>query len=146
MAETQTASTGYNGEVHIHDGTTLYELVGVTGFKPPNQSRERVDASTLKDLRPVTIGGRYVDGEVSVGLIYRPMSTTDELLSVLVVSQEAVAMKLVIPELDGAPVQDMNFTGRVTGYEIDDLSAESAMTATVTIEVVGAVTKSAHTP
>ena len=83
------------------------------------------------------------DGEVSVGLIYRPMSTTDELLSELVVSQEAVAMKLVIPELDGDPVQQWTFNGRVTGYEIDDLSAESAMTATVTIEVVGAVTKAA---
>jgi hypothetical protein len=143
MAETQTASTGYNGEVWIHNGTILYELVGVTGFKPPNQSRERIDASTLKDLRPVTIGGRYVDGEVTVGLIYRPESTTDTMLSALVVSQEAVDMKLVIPAIDGDPAQDLTFDGRVIGYEVDDLSAESAMTATLTIEVVGAVTKAA---
>lgn len=145
MAETQSASTGYNGEVWIHDGSALYEIRGVQGFKPPNQSRERIDASTLKDLRPVTIAGRYVDGEVTVSLLYRPTSTTDVLLHTLNGSQDLVDMKLCIPELDGDLVEDWLFTGRVTGYEIDDLVADAPMTATVTISIEGEVTREAHT-
>jgi hypothetical protein len=144
MAETQTASTGYNGEVWVHDGTALYELRGVQGFKPPNQSRERVDASTLKDLRPVTIGGRYTDGEVTVTLLYRPRSTTDQLLQTLNASQDLVAMKLCIPELDGDLVEDWLFTGRVLGYEIGDLAADAAMTVALTIGIEGEVAREDH--
>lgn len=141
MAETQAASTGYNGKVYIHDGTALYLLVGVTSIKLPNQTRERVDASTLADLRPVSIPGRYADGEASVGLIYRPGSTTDTLLLASTTSAALLAMKIVIPKADGTAAFDITFSGYVLGYEVDDMSVDSAMSATVTISVATATTQ-----
>ena len=96
MAETQEASTGYNGEVWINDGTDLYELVGVQGFGLPQNRRARVDASTLKDLRPKTIPGRFENSEFTVTLLYRPGSTTDTLLHELNESSEERAMKIAI--------------------------------------------------
>lgn len=143
MAEDIEASTGYNGEVHINDGTDLYELVGVTGFGLPQNRRERVDASTLKDLRPVTIPGRYESGEFTVSLLYRPGSTTDTLLHELNESSEQRAMKIAIPEQDGSITEEWSFGGEVTGYEQDELSTDSAMMATVTIEVQTPITRAA---
>ncbi len=141
MAETQEASTGYNGEVWINDGTDLYELVGVTGFGLPQNRRERVPAATLKDSRPKTIAGRYIDGEFTVQLLYRPQSDTDVLLHELNESGEERAMKLAIPEQDGTIVEEWAFTGEVTGYEPNELDAETAMTATLTIEVQTDITR-----
>ncbi len=141
MAETQEASTGYNGEVHINDGTDLYELVGVQGFGLPQNRRERVDASTLKDLRPKTIPGRYESSEFTVTVLYRPQSDTDALLHELNESSEERAMKIAVPEQDGTLAEEWSFTGEVTGYEVDDLDAGAAMTATVTIEVQSAITR-----
>ena len=145
MAETQEASTGYNGEVWINDGTDLYELVGVTALGVPQNRRERVDASTLKDLRPQTIPGRYQTSEFTASILYRPGSTTDTLLHELNESSERRAMKIGIPEQDGTLVQELTFEGEVTGYDVDELSAESAMTATVTIEVQSDITRTAVT-
>ena len=141
MAETQEASTGYNGEVWINDGTDLYELVGVTGFGLPQNRRERIDASTLKDLRRVTIPGRYEQSEFTVTLLYRPQSDTDTLLHELNESGEQRAMKVAIPEPDGTIAEEWAFTGEVTGYEPGELDADAAMTATLTIEVQSAIAR-----
>ena len=141
MAEDVEASTGYNGEVWINDGTDLYELVGVQGFGLPQNRRQRVDASTLKDLRPKTIPGRYENSEFTVTLLYRPGSTTDTLLHGLNESSEERAMKIAIPEQDGTITEEWAFTGEVTGYVPGDLDAEAAMTATLTIEVQSAITR-----
>lgn len=51
MAETQVASTGYNGEVHLStDGTALNldELVQVVSFSLPSDTAERVETTHLK--------------------------------------------------------------------------------------------------
>ena len=141
MDEDVEASTGYNGEVWINDGTNLYELVGVTGFGLPQNRRERVDASTLKDLRPKTIPGRYENSEFTVSLLYRPGSTTDTLLHSLNESSAQRAMKIAIPEQDGTIAEEWSFDGEVTGYEQAELDAETAMTATLTIEVQSAITR-----
>lgn len=131
MSEEQEASTGYNGEVWI-DGV---ELVGVTGFGLPQNRRERVDASTLKDLRPVTIPGRYENAEFTVTLLYRPGSTTDTTCHTLNESSDQRPITIKIPQQDGTIVEEWSFDGEVTGYEVDELSSGDAMKATVTIEV-----------
>ena len=141
MAEDIEASTGYNGEVWIHDGTSLYELVGVTGFGLPQNRRERVPASTLKDLRPVTIPGRYQTSEITVSILYRPGSTTDTLLHELNEGSDQREMKLGIPEQDGTLVEEWTFQGEVTGYDVAELDADTAMTATVTLEVQTDITR-----
>lgn len=143
MAETQEASTGYNGEVWINDGTDLYEIVGVTGFGLPQNRRQRVDASTLKDLRPKTIPGRYENSEFTVSLLYRPGSTTDELLHELNETSVQRAMKVSIPEQDGTITEEWTFDGEVTGYEQSELDGDAAMSATLTIEVQSAITRTA---
>lgn len=144
MAETQTASIGYKDEVWVHDGTALYKLIGVTGFEPAPETRELIDASTLEDLRPVMISGRYQEGSLTVSLNYRPRSTTDTLLHELRDSAEVVAMKIVIAELDGDLVEDWTFEGRVTGYGPDNIGGGELKTATAEISIVGAITRAAH--
>ena len=141
MAEDKEASTGYNGEVWINDGSALYELVGVTGFGLPQNRRERVDATTLKDLRPKTIPGRYESSEFTVELLYRPGTTTDALLHELNESSDQREMKIAIPEQDGTIAEEQTFSGEVTGYAIADLDGGAAMTATVTIEVQSAIVR-----
>jgi hypothetical protein len=144
MAETQTASIGYKDQVWIHDGSALYQLVGVTGFEPAPETRELIDASTLEDLRPVMIPGRYQEGSLTVSLIYRPQSTTDSLLHDLRDSADSVAMKLVFSELDGSLVEDWTFNGRVTGYGPDNVGGGELKTASATISIVGEITRAAH--
>ncbi len=144
MAETQTASIGYKDEVWVHNGTSLYKLVGVTGFAPAPRTRELIDASTLEDINPVMIPGRYTEGSVSVSMIYRPQSDTSELLHELRDSAEVVAMKLVFTELDGDPVEDWTFQGRVTGYGPDNVGGGELKTATATLSITSDITVAAH--
>ncbi len=139
MAETQTPSIGWGGEVHLHNGTLLFELKHVVGFKPPYNVRERVDATHLKSpgKRRQQIAGLFETTSVPVQLHYRPGSDTDTLLLAAVAAGDERVAKFVIP-MDGEPNVDIEPEAVVvTSYEPDDVEVDGVMMATATFEIVG---------
>lgn len=145
MAETQKASIGWAGEVWLHDGTALYELVQVTSFGLPSDTVDRVETTHLKspNRRREYVSGLVDGGEVEVVLNFRPGSTTDTLLETALATGDSRACKFVVP-IAGTPVRDYTTTAIVTGYERGPVTAEDAMEATVTLAITGAVTAAVH--
>ena len=144
MADTITASIGWGGAVFIHNGTTLYELKHVRSFKPPYSTRERVDATHLKSAgrRREMIPGLFETTSITVSPNYRPGSDTATLLPAAVAAGDQRDAKFVIP-LDGDDNVDITCDVIVTAYEVDDVQKDEAMIASVTLEVVGAITQAA---
>lgn len=141
--EAQEPSTGYNGGVKVNDGSSLYDLVGVQGFGLPQNKRARVPADTLKNLRPKTIKGRYENSQFTVTMLYRPQSTTDQLCHSLNESGEQRQMQIYIPQDDGTVVETWTFDGEIVDYSPNELDADAAMTATLTIEVQSDIVRAA---
>lgn len=145
MAETQKSSTGWNGEVWLHDGTALKELVQVVNFGLPSDQIERVETTHLKSAnrrREYTTG--LIDGgEVEVTLNFRPGSDTDALLEDALADGDARAIKFVVPIL-GVPTRDYTTTAVLTGYDRGTIGAGEKMEATATFTITGAVTSAAH--
>lgn len=148
MAETQVASTGYNGEVHLSsDGTALnlVELVQVVSFSLPSDTSERVETTHLKspNRRRQYTSGMIDGGEVEVTLNFRPGSDTDQAIEDALAEGDERAARFVIPEL-GVPTWEYNTTVVVTGYDKGEVVADGKMEATVTMAISGAVTGSAY--
>jgi hypothetical protein len=133
MSETQEASVGYYGEVHLHDGTSLYELVQVKSFGLPSQERDRVETTHLKSpgWRRQYTSTFFADSEFEAVLNFRPLSTTNQVLNAAVASGETRACKLVIPE-DGVPVAQILCTVKVTGKDDGEMSIDGVMESTAT--------------
>lgn len=146
MAETQVASTGYNGEVHLStDDTTLNlaELVQVVSFSLPSDTAERVETTHLKSAgrRREYTQGMIDGGEVQVTLNFRPNSDTDQAVEDALAAGDARAARFVIPEL-GTAVYQYDTTVIVTGYDKGEVTADGKMEAVVTMSVTGTVTGS----
>lgn len=146
MAETQQASIGYGGEVHLFDGTALYELREVKSFGQPTYERERVETTHLKSpaWRRQYITTFYVDSEIEVTLNNRPLSTTDTLLRAAVAAGDTRECLLVIPE-DGVPVAQVPCTVKVTNYDPGQVN-EDVMESTATLLVVTVDAIEAYAP
>jgi predicted secreted protein len=142
MAETQVASIGWGGMVRLHNGTALAELMNVTGFKPPYNTRERVDATHLKSAgrRRQMIAGLFETTTIGITLHYRPNSDTDALLRAAVAAGNSRAAEFTIPE-DGDPNVLVTCNVVVLSYEADDVEVDGVMTATAEFEIVGDITQ-----
>jgi len=136
MAETQEASVGYMGEVWLHNGTALYELVQVKSFGLPTYEREKADATHLKSpgWRRQYISTFYADSEFEVMFNFRPLSTTDTLLRDALDEGDDRPMKLVFPE-NGVPVAQVELTAKVSGYSPGEITPDGVMEATATFLV-----------
>jgi len=148
MAETQVASTGYNGEVHLSTDDTagnLAELVQVVSFSLPSDTSERVETTHLKspNRRREYTSGMIDGGEVEATLNFRPGSDTDLAIEEALASGDERAARFVIPEL-GTPTYQYDTTVVVTGYDKGEVVADGKMEATVTMAISGAVTGSAY--
>lgn len=136
MAETQDASVGYMGEVWLHNGTTLYELVQVKSFQPGTAERERVDASHLKtpNWRRQQISTWYGVETLTVTLNYRPLSDTQTLLEdALNDADERVAL-VVYPE-NGVPVAQRDYTLTLISLQEPEVAVDQVMEVVAVFEV-----------
>lgn len=146
MPETQVASTGYNGEVHLSTDDTalnLAELVQVVSFSLPSDTAERVETTHLKspNRRREYTQGMIDGGEVEVTLNFRPGSDTDQAIESALAAGDDRAVRFVIPEL-GVAAYQYDTTAIVTGYDKGSVEADGKMEATVTMAITGAVTGS----
>lgn len=137
MAETQDASVGYMGEVHLHNGSILYELIQVKSFTLPSYERDREETTHLKspNWRREYVSTFFADSEFTVTLNFRPLSDTDMLLRDANADGDTRAMKLVIPE-NGEPVAQIELTAKCVSYEPGEIVGDGVMEATATFLVV----------
>jgi hypothetical protein len=138
MAETQSATLGYMGEMHLHNGTLLYELHEVKEFDVPSGgTRERVEDTHLKTpgWRRSYLTGFYEDTEFEVLLNARLLSDTDVLLEDALADGDVRAFKAVIPE-NGVPAAQIQGTVKCTGYSRGRVTAGDVLEATATFLIV----------
>jgi hypothetical protein len=146
MAEDVNTSIGWGGELWLHDGTALYELVEVVSMTPPSGEKERVEYTHLKSpgKRRQYKPGLVADSEASAVINYRPGSTTDTLLRSAYNIGDDRAIKMVFPE-DGVEAYQVTFTGAVSNYSPGEVVADGIMQATVTFTVASADTWATYT-
>jgi hypothetical protein len=138
MAETQAATVGYFGEFHLHNGTTLYELVSVKSFDiPTTGAREQVEVTDLKSpgWRREHVSTFYEDSDFNVVLNTRVLSDTDVLLADALADGDIRAFKAVIPE-NGVPVAQIEGTCRCLNYTRGTVSADEVIEGTATFRIV----------
>jgi hypothetical protein len=148
MAETQEASIGWGGEVHLSSDDTilnLEELVQVVSFGLPENTTDRVETTHLKspNRRREYTSGLIDGGEVEVVLNFRPGSDTDQLIEEAQAAGDERSVRFVVPHL-GVPAWDYTTTAIVTSYNRGNVNAEGKMEATMTLAISGAVTSAAH--
>lgn len=138
MAETQEASLGYMGEFHLHNGTSLYELVEVKEFDvPTGGTREQVETTHLKSpgWRRAYTSGFYEDSDFEILLNFRPLSDTDVLLEDALKEADVRAFKAVLPE-NGEPFAQIEGTCKCIGFSRGRVTADGVMEATATFRIV----------
>jgi hypothetical protein len=149
MAETQEASVGWGGEVHLSTDNTvgnLYELVQVVSFSLPSDTSDRVETTHLKspNRRRQYTSGLIDGGEVSVVLNFRPGSDTDQAIEDALTAGDDRYVRFVVPEL-GVPSWMYDALVVVTAYDKGEVSADGKMEATVTMSLTGDVTGAQYT-
>lgn len=138
MAETQEATDGYFGEMHLHNGSALYELVQVKSFKiAEGGTREQVETTHLKSpgRRREYINGFYEDSDFDVALNTRLLSDTDVLLRDARDEGDTRAFKQVIPE-NGEPVAEITGTCKCIGYDPGTATVDGVIEGTATFRIV----------
>lgn len=138
-------STGWGGSAHLHNGTALTELVGVTGVTFPEDQVDEIEVTTLKaaNRRKEFISGMIDSGTFEVEMNHVPNSATDQLCRAALTAGDTRAWKIVVPDDDGTELRKFEGSGFVKGYRINQMRPNEAMTATLMIRVSGAVTEAA---
>lgn len=137
-------STGWGGQAHLHNGTVLTELLGVTGVSFPEDQVDYQEVTTLKAIarRKEFIPTLIDSGTFEVEINHVPNSTTDILCRAAMAAANLRAWKIVVPNDDGTPLRKFEGSGYAR-YKINQLRAGEAMTAVLMIRVTGAVTEAA---
>ncbi len=138
MAETQLATLGYGGEFHLHNGSSLVELVQVKEFDVPGPApREQVETTHLKssNYRREYVSGFYEDQDIEILLNSRPMSDTDVLLEDALADNDVRAFKAVLPE-NGVATTQVEGTCRVIAYNRGRVTPDGVLEATATVRMV----------
>ena len=136
MAEDVNTSIGWGGELWLHDGSALYELVEVVSMTPPSGDKERVEYTHLKspNKRRQYKPGLIAESEATATLNFRPGSTTDTVIRAAYNAGDTRAIKMVFPE-DGVENYQVTFSGQVANYTVGEVTADGIMQATVTFTV-----------
>lgn len=134
-------STGWNGEFHLHNGTALTKLVGVTEVGIPQVDIELLETTPLDAAGKFKqyIAGLKDGGEFPVVMNYVPQSATDLLCEAALGNTRT--FKIVEPDFDGAGVQDITGSVVVRGYAPNPMKANEVRTATLTLKLSGTYTK-----
>jgi hypothetical protein len=148
MAETQLATVGYFGEMELHNGTTLIELVEVKSIQIPGAgTRELVETTHLKSpgWRREYASTFYEDSDFEITLNTRVLSTTDVLLADALSDADVRAFRVVIPE-NGTPVAQIEGTAKCIGYDRGTMEPDAPIEATATFRVVTVDAVEAYVP
>ncbi len=148
MAETQEASTGWNGEVWLSTDETeanLAELVEVRMFTTGNPTAERVETTHLKvaNRRRTYTAGMIDTGEASITLNARRGSDTYTLLKAALNGGEERYVRFNYPEI-GVLVWTQDLLGVVTAIDEGEVSADGNMELTVTVSLNEVVADAAY--
>lgn len=137
--------TGWGGQAHLHNGTALTKLLGVTEVNLPEDQVDEIEVTTLEAAgrRKEFISGMIDSGTFDVVMNYVAGSTTDDLCRDALTAGDVRAWKIVVPDAAGVAARQFTGNGFVRGYKIDAMRPGDAMTATLTIRVSGAVTEAA---
>lgn len=138
-------SIGWGGEFHLHNGTALFELVGVSSITPPEDMADEREVSNLKSAgrRKEFIPGMIDGGEITVEMYHVPNSATDQLLLAAKAAADVRAWKIVFPAADGTALRQYTGTGFAKSYKPNPITLNEPMTSTLVIRVSGAVTEGA---
>lgn len=139
MAETQEASTGWNGEAWMSSDETaanLEELLEVKSFSVKDGSLERVPTTTLKtpNRRTTTTPGLRTDGEATITLNARRGSDTYLALKAAKDDGEDRYFRFNYPEL-GVLVWSDDVIGYVSDIDEGEVAVDEVMTMTVTVAI-----------
>lgn len=148
MAETQIASTGWNGEVWLSTDETaanLDELQQVRSFTTGNPTTERVETTHLKapGRRRQYTTGMIDSGEASIVINARRGSDTYARLKAALTAGDERYVRFNYPELGVLAWQD-NVLGVVTAIDEGEVSADSNMEITVTITLNSVISSIAY--
>lgn len=148
MAETQEASTGWNGEAWMSTDATvgnLVELNEVTSFAVKDGTLERVPTTTLKtpNRRTTTTPGLRSDGEATITLNTRYGSDTYLALKAAKDDGEDRYFRFNYPEL-GVLVWTDDVVGYVSDVDEGEVSVDSVMQMTVTVALNNVVASAAY--
>lgn len=148
MAETQEASTGWNGEAWMSSDDTagnLEELVEVRSFSVKDGELERVPTTTLKtpNRRPTSTPGLMGDGEAQITLNARRGSDTYLALKAAKADGEERYFRFNYPEL-GTLVWTDNVIGYVSDIDEGTIEPDGNMEMTVTVALNDVVSSAAY--
>ena len=129
-------------------GTTLAISVGaspssfttignVVGFKGPGGSASVIDVTNLSSVAKEKLMGLPDEGQFTVDLNFDPDNATHQSLRTARANRTPCEFKITFT--DAASATTAVFTGYVLGMEIS-AQVDSAVKASVTIEITGAVT------
>jgi hypothetical protein len=141
------ARIGWGGEVHLHNGTTLTQLVEVVSFGLPDEDVNEVEVTHLKSPNKYRefIAGLADRGEVEVSLNYVPGSTTDTLIRAARAAGDTRAVKFVLPNQTGAAAWEITTSAYVSGYSRGPVTAGDKIEATLRLRITAAQTEAAAT-
>lgn len=139
MADDQTPSIGWGGQVWLHNGTALYKLRQVTSFNiPPIPEAEQVDVTHLESEDKIQ---EFIDGllsgngaEVQVSMNFRPGSDTDILLEAAYAARDVREAVFVVP-LNGVPTRMYTVNVKVINYDPGTVEPGAKMEATATLQI-----------
>lgn len=150
MAETQEASTGWNGEVWLSSDNTvanLVELQEVRSFTPGSPTAERVETTTLKapGRRRTHTKGMIDSGEAQIVVNARRGSDTYVALKAALTEGGDRYIRFNYPEL-GELVWTDDILGEVTGIDEGEVAPDANMEMTITVTINSVVSSAAYVP
>jgi predicted secreted protein len=125
-------------------GGTLVKVAELLSVAPPRRSRATIDATTHDSTggaQEFIAAGIYDPGEVSGSVNYIAGSTGDDAMIAAVT--DGVKRDFRIVAKSSADTEDLDFSGFVTDYGIDELPVDGKQTASFTIKVTGVIDQAA---
>lgn len=138
------ASSGWGGEFHLDNGTTLTELVEVVSFTLPNSVVEQLDASHLKspNRKREKISGMIDDGDISITVNYIAGGATDVLIRAAKAAGDIRDWMAVVPRSTGVS-WEIEGEGFVSGWDRGEIVGDGVMRGTMTVTISGDQTEAA---
>lgn len=129
---------GWGAEVHLHNGSSLTELVGVFELTVPNEQADDVEVTHFKSpgKKRQYIQGLIETGEGTFSMNYVAGSATDLLCQAAKNAGDTRAYKIVIPDDAGLPHWEIDGFCYVKGYE-RAIVVDDRQTATLTVKFSG---------
>lgn len=132
---------GYGVTLLVSDAdpavTPTNNVAQVTGFTPPNPTRDIIDVTNSSSLNSARefIAGLIDYGEAGFELVWDIGSATDTLLRGMSIEAKPRTWKATFTQVAGTP--SITFKAYLTGYE-RAVPLDDKMTATITLKVTGA--------